>query len=328
MWIIKYFAVLIIAVSAACGSERASSVAANKPAAQSPDSAGSPEFRMPGPNAAANAPAREAGAGSQQKPANPVAADDTLSKTDASKTDTTPTDRKIVRNADLSLEADVPEDAQQKITAIAENTGGFVVESQQSSSDVKVTTRDVVTMTVRVPAAKFSEALGEIRKTASRVIVETVKGTDVTEEFVDIEARLKAKRALEQQFIEIMKRANSVEDALRVQTELGRVRAEIEQIEGRKRYLENQSSLSTIKVRIQTPAAFSNSSVGFFYRLGQSLSTGFDFAVSFVLGLITVLIAILPFVLLIVVPAFYLFRYLIRRMMKRKTPEETIKEEV
>ena len=100
-------------------------------------------------------------------------------------------ERKIIRNADLQLEANAPEETQAAITKIAESKGGFVVESTQSSSDVKTTKRDTVTMTVRVPAAKFDEALGEIRQTAGRVIVESVKGQDVTEEFIDIEARLK-----------------------------------------------------------------------------------------------------------------------------------------
>ncbi|MEJ7701891.1 MAG: DUF4349 domain-containing protein [Pyrinomonadaceae bacterium] len=143
------------------------------------------------------------------------------------------------------METNAPEEAQQKITAIAESKGGFVIESSQSSSDAQATTRDTVTMTIRIPAAKFNETLDEIRKTSSRVIVETVKGQDVTEEFIDIEARLKTKKALEEQFLGIMKQSKSVEDALNVQRELADVRGEIEQIEGRKRFLENQSSLST-----------------------------------------------------------------------------------
>ena len=108
-----------------------------------------------------------------------------LDQTTASQINTTPSDRKIIRNAELNLEAENPEQAQQQITAIAELKGGFVVESQQSSSDIKSTTRDTVIMTVRVPAEKFGETLEEIRKTASRVVVESVKGQDVTEEFID-----------------------------------------------------------------------------------------------------------------------------------------------
>ncbi len=237
-------------------------------------------------------------------------------------------ERKIVRNADLQLEANSSEESQQKITAIAESKGGFVVESQQSSSDVRATTRDIITMTVRVPSAKFNETLDEIRKTASRVIVETIKSDDVTEEFIDIEARLKAKRSLEEQFLEIMKRANSVEDALSVQKQLAEVRGEIEKIEGRKRFLENQASLSTIKIRLQTPNAFSANSSGFFYRLKESFASGFNFALNFILVLVTFLIGILPFLLFIVLPIYLLIRYFWRKQHRQKSIVEIAKEEL
>lgn len=183
-------------------------------------------------------------------------------------------------------------------------------------------------MKVRVPADKFEGVVAEIRKTADRVIVETVKGEDVTEEFVDIEARLVAKRALEQQFMEIMKRANSVEDALNVQRQLAEVRGEIEQIEGRKRFLENQSSLSTISIEIRTPAAFSTNSEGFSYRLTEALSSGFDFALNFIFGLVSVLIALLPFFIFIVLPLFLIARYFWKRNQRRKTAAEIAEDEL
>ena len=228
-----------------------------------------------------------------------------------------PVQRKIIRNAELSLEAASPEEAQQKITAVAESKGGFVVESQQSSTTAQATTRDRVTMTLRVPADKFNETLDEIRKAASRVVVETVKGQDVTEEFIDIEARLKTKKALEAQFLEIMKQGRTVEDALNVQRELAAVRGEIEQIEGRKRFLESQTSLSTIRLTLQTPTAFSASSSGFFYQIGKSFSRGFDVALNFILGFITFIIAILPFLVLVVLPLYLLLRYFWKKRKKR-----------
>ncbi|HTK38733.1 MAG TPA: DUF4349 domain-containing protein [Pyrinomonadaceae bacterium] len=264
-----------------------------------------------------------------ERPSNiPEAQKISLQQSEESQNAPVTEDRKIIRNAELNLEADSPEAVEQKITSIAESKGGFVVESEQSSSDVRAKTKDVVTMTVRVPAIKFNEALDEIRSSASRVVVESIKGQDVTEEFIDIEARLKAKKALEQQFLEIMKRSNSVDDALNVQRELADVRGEIEQIEGRKRFLENQASLSTIKIRIQTPAAISASSTGFFYRLIESFSTGFDFALNFILGLVTFLIAILPFALFIGLPTYLGIRYVWKRQSRPRSVSEIAEEEL
>lgn len=237
-------------------------------------------------------------------------------------------DRKVIRNAEINLEADSPEDAQRSIGGIAERKGGFVVESQQSSTDSRSAQRDTVLMSIRVPSEKFADTLNEIRQTAKRVITENIKGEDVTEEFIDVEARLKAKKALEQQFTEIMKRANTVEDALNVQSELSDVRSEIEKIEGRKRFLESQASMSTIRIKLQTPTAFSKSSDGFSDKLSQSFGTGLDFALNFVLGIVTLAVGALPFALFVGIPGFLIARSILRRRNRPMSVSEIAKDEI
>jgi hypothetical protein len=314
----KFIFILFFVFSVACASENASNFASTERT-----SSGSSNSNV------SLQTDKSGGVGEEEAlPNSPVRNQVSPQSTDQNQTAPTIIERKIIRNADLQLETDAPEEAQQKITTIAESKNGFVVESTQSSSNVKTGTRDTVTMTVRVPAEKFNESLDEIRKMASRVIVETVKGTDVTEEFIDIEARLKAKKSLEMQFLEIMKRANSVEDALNVQRQLAEVRGEIEKIEGRKRFLENQASLSTIKIRLQTPAAFSANSKGFFDKLGLSIGSGFDAALNFILGFVTVLIAVAPFFVLIVLPIFLVLRYVWRKWRRRKAAIEIAREEI
>lgn len=262
------------------------------------------------------------GGGSNESAAKQNSLNDAESKPAA------PVERKIIRNANLILEATSPDEAQQKIAAIAQNKGGFVIDSQSSNSTSDVTTRDTVTMTLRVPADKFQESLDEIRKSSSRVVEETVKGQDVTEEFVDVEARLVAKKALEVQFLEIMKQAKTIADSLEVQKQLAEVRSEIERIEGRKRFLENQSSLSTITLRLQTPTAFSGSSTGFVYQLKESLSDGFSVALSFILFFIRAIVALLPFLILIVLPICLVVRYFVKRSKRQKAADEIVREEI
>ena len=75
-----------------------------------------------------------------------------------------PITRKIIRNANLQLETDSPEEAQKKITAIANSKKGFVVKSRKTSSEVRNRARDTVSMTIRIPADKFNESIDEIRK--------------------------------------------------------------------------------------------------------------------------------------------------------------------
>jgi len=238
------------------------------------------------------------------------------------------TDRKIIRNAELDLEADSPERAQQLITSVAEMKGGFVVDSQQSMSNITAANRDIVTMTLRVPAEKFGEALEEIRTSGGRVISENVKGEDVTEEFIDIDAQLKAKKALEAQFMEIMKRASRVEEALEVRSELADVRGEIEKIEGRKRFLENKSSLSTIKIRIQTAQVIASATRGFGERFVEAFDAGMNVATGFLLGLMTFIVAILPFAVIIGLPTVIGFRYFWKRYSSPKSVSEIARDEI
>ncbi|MEZ5424897.1 MAG: DUF4349 domain-containing protein [Pyrinomonadaceae bacterium] len=326
---------LTVFLFAACEARKSGSAAdkgaANAEYQTAPPTGGEPEL--------AEEKVRNADDGSGGRTGDQTVAQVSLEDADKSQTETAPekpVERKIIRNADFQLESSAPEEAQQKITSIAESKGGFVIDSTQSMSDIRAGGRDTVVMTIRVPAEKFDEALDEIRKTSERVLSENVKGQDVTEEFIDIEARLKAKRALEAQFMEIMKRSNTVQDALNVQRELANVRTEIERIEGRKRFLENQASLSTIKVTLRTPAAIAGSSQGFFYRLTEAINTGLNGAISFVMFFVTVLIALLPFLLLVVLPIYLILRYLWRKSVRarrsnasdtRQIVREELKEE-
>lgn len=241
-----------------------------------------------------------------------------------------PIERKIIRNADLSLESETPDDVQQKITAIAESKKGYVVTSSKRSS-ARTGKGETVNITLRVPSEKFEETLTEIRKTGSRVISENITGEDITDKFVDMQARLKNEKAHEQQVLEIMKRANTVQEAINVQRQLSTIRGNIEQMEGKLRQWEKLASLSTIKVTIQTPTAITGKSEGFFYRLQDSISTGLDGAMNFILVLITISIAILPFLLLIVLPIFLVLRYFWKKRKTKPKPRDAgkiVREEI
>lgn len=227
-----------------------------------------------------------------------------------------PFDRKIIRNGELTLELADPAAAQRKISTIAESFGGFVVtsESRQSASDVQKT-RLSVDIVVRVPAARFGETLNQIRATGASVLQEKTTGQDVTEEFIDLAARIKTKKALEAQFMEIMKRATKISDALEVQSQIAEVRGEIERLEGRKRFLENQSALSTITVHLQTPAPLLASAPGGFWRsVSEAFGDGLTGATEIILSVIRVVVVLIPIVLFIVLPVWLLWHFALRRL--------------
>jgi hypothetical protein len=223
------------------------------------------------------------------------------------------TDRKIIRNGEFTLETKNPIEDQRKLAAIAESLGGFVVTSEFQQSATQSTS--TVNVIVRVPAANFQKATDEIRKTGIRVLHEKLSGKDVTEEFVDLEARLRAQKALEAQYLEIMKRASKISDVLEVQQKLTEVRTQIEQQEGRRRYLENQSALSTINISLQTPAPLvAATQTGFWASIRNSFGDGVDVTVAIVLGLIHFVIVALPIVVLLLLPAGLIVRFLWKRI--------------
>jgi hypothetical protein len=248
-----------------------------------------------------------------------------LTQADAAQTVPAVVERKIIRNATLTIELDSPAEGQRRIASIAEARGGFVVtsESRQQYNDGG-RPFEIITLEIRVPAAQFDAARDEIRGTGSRVTAEKITGQDVTEEYIDLEARIRTQKALEGQFLEIMKGASKVSDALEVQRELANVRTEIERLEGRRRFLENQTSLSTIKVTLQPHAPLVNASAsGFFYSIGRAFGDGIDIAASITLALIKIILALIPVFLLIVLPLALLLRFALRRLRRSRLPAQT-----
>ena len=215
--------------------------------------------------------------------------------------------RKIIRNAEIALEVEEPAPAQQRISSIAESNGGFIVTSEIKQLG---STSTSVTIVMRVPADKFGAAVEAIRTGGGTVTREKITGQDVTEEFIDLEARIRTKVALEQQFLEIMKQAKSVSDALEVQTQIANVRTEIERLEGRKRFLENQSSLSTITVTITSPSpVVRTESTGFIAAIKRAFGDTIDVGSGIIIGFIRLVGVSLPVLILIILPILIILRF-------------------
>jgi hypothetical protein len=227
-----------------------------------------------------------------------------------------PLERKIVRNADITIEVASTPEAQHTVTSIAEAHGGFVVTSESKQREnVDPSQRAIdFKLVVRIPFDQFGGALDEIRKLASNVPEEKTTGEDVTEEFIDLEARIKTQKALELQFIEIMRQATKIADALEVQSQLAGVRAEIEKLEGRKRFLENRSSLATITVNIQAPKpAIATTPTGFRHSLREAASDSVDLASGMVLFFLRLAILMVPLLVFVGLPSLLAVRYAVRR---------------
>jgi hypothetical protein len=157
------------------------------------------------------------------------------------------TEQQIIKSGRLDLEVTKISEALDKISSLLAEVEGFI-----SNSDIR--TRDdetqYGTVTLRVPVKEFEKTVAGLKKIAKVVNSENISGVDVTEEFVDMEARLKNLRIEEGQYQEILKRAVKIEDILKVNEYLFNVRGEIEGIEGRIKYLSNLTDLATIEVSL------------------------------------------------------------------------------
>jgi hypothetical protein len=115
-----------------------------------------------------------------------------------------------------------------------------------------------------------------------------------------------------------MKQAKKVEEALEVQSQLADVRAEIEKIEGRKRFLENRAALSTITINLQSPTPIVVSSTGFGRSIRDAASDGIDVATGLILFFVRSLIVMLPVMVLVILPLGLVFRFLFRRAKRMR----------
>lgn len=155
--------------------------------------------------------------------------------------------RLVIKNATVTIQVDSVASAEASLRQRAEQLGGYVVSVQTYGSDAEMT----ATVTFRVPANRFEEALSGVEGLARKVLSRSVTGDDVTEEFVDLESRLRNLEATRDRLLELLDRASRVEDALQVNQALTDVQGQIEQIQGRMKYLRDSAAFSTITADIR-----------------------------------------------------------------------------
>jgi len=155
--------------------------------------------------------------------------------------------RMIVRTGQMSIVVEDVTVAIERITELAQSTQGYVVSSNSWRDGERL--RGIIT--IRVPTAEFTNILTKISSIAVEVSSQTTSSQDVTEEFVDLTAKLKNLEATEQQLLKIMEKAEKVEDILAIQRELTNTRQQIEQIKGRMQYLEQTSATYLIEVSLE-----------------------------------------------------------------------------
>lgn len=233
-----------------------------------------------------------------------------------------PQERLIIRTADLSIVVPDTDEAMATITQMVEANGGWIVSSNvyQYSDTAKTGS-----LTARVPTEGFNSAIDAIKGLAVRVTNESRSGQDVTEEYVDLSARLGNLEATAERVRTFLDEADDVEGALAVNQELSRLEGEIEVIKGRMQYLSQSASFSTITVNLTPDALAQPLAVGGWEPQGTAREA-IEALVNTLEGiarfLIWVVIYLLPLALLFGIPLWLVIRF-VRRMRRRTTVAPT-----
>ncbi|ULO09084.1 DUF4349 domain-containing protein [Paenibacillus sp. 19GGS1-52] len=229
---------------------------------------------------------------------------------------------KLIYHANLNMEVENYAKAQTEVRNMVSLANGYIIEFTETSAEYE----QGGTFILKVPASGFSSFLSNLDKVEHEKLERSIKGQDVSEEYVDLGSRLKAKQLMEIQYTEFMKKATKSSDLVSFANELGAIQEQIEQIKGRMRYIDQNVSFSTVELRLyQTDKAVvvkEETDQGPLMDRASSALNGSLHAISVTFQWIVVILAgALP--LLIVVGIVLAIAYWFRKNTLRQRNEET-----
>lgn len=177
-------------------------------------------------------------------------------------------ERKLTKNGSIRFETSNLDKTKQLITNAVASLNGYISNDNTSESD----NRTENSLIVRIPADKADSLITVIESNASKIDYKSIDVQDVTEQFIDLDTRVRTKKEVETRYRELLARATSVEEMLKIEEQIGNIRTEIESAEGRLRYLSNQVQYSTLNVAFYEK----NSDFGFWKKMGNAFSNGWN----------------------------------------------------
>jgi len=189
--------------------------------------------------------------------------------------------RKVIKQGDISFETSDAKKARAAIEQAVTDYKGYISQDNINNYGNAVRYR----LEIRVPADSFDQLLAAVSQSAGKIESKNITILDVTEEFVDIEARIKTKKELEERYKELLKKANSVNDILSIEKQIGDIRTEIESVEGRMKYLTDKISYSTLTISFYEPGETGDSTFGFGSKVCKAVKNGWQGLLWFLIGL-------------------------------------------
>jgi hypothetical protein len=231
-------------------------------------------------------------------------------------------ERMVIHTVDLRLIVKDTQASLEAVQSLAGELGGYVASSRTWHIEEQLS----ASLTLRVPADQLNTALEKLRALALEVDSESISGEDVTQEYVDLEARLRNEEAYEKELLALLtetrERTSKAEDILAVYERLTEVRGRIEQIKGRMQYLENMSAMATITVELVPSELMQPITVAGWHPTGtarsaiRALINALQFFVDAIIWVVLFGLPVLIFIALPFAVLWYVIRWLRRRKRK------------
>lgn len=256
--------------------------------------------------------------GTTSTPAVPV---DQLAGFNSSDSTAEALNKKLIYTANLVIQVKDYATAQSEVRNLVSLSGGYIVEFSENQSTQEVGGSFIL----KVPANGFASLLNNIEKLKHESLQQSIKGQDVSEEYVDLESRLKVKELMETQYTEFMKKATKTTELVTFANELGAIQEDIEQIKGRMRYINNNVSYSTIEIRLYQqegkvdPAVVKEEKGPLLDRANDALKGTIDVLTLLFQWLVVILFGALPVLLVGIV--IWIAIWLTRRNRVQKQPK-------
>jgi hypothetical protein len=222
-----------------------------------------------------------------------------------------PTDRRIIWNANLEFQVKNVDESTKDISNLCAKYEAFISRMNLSSTNYQISNN----ITIRVNNENFNKLIKDLKGTSTFIRRVEINSNDVTEEFIDIESRLKTKKEVRERYIDILRnRSGEIKDVIAAEDAIRKITEEIEAKEGRLRYLQDKVSQSTINLEIYQKVDFEKEpetfEKGFFTKAKESLETGWNIITEIFL----LLLSIWP--ILLILAAFLFWR---RKWKQRKS---------
>jgi hypothetical protein len=215
---------------------------------------------------------------------------------------------KLIKRGSIAYETIDLVKTSTQINAAISKYGGYSSSESEDATDYRISRN----ISIRVPYKNFDALLASISEGVEAFDRREITVDDVTEEFFDLSARLKTKKEIEKRLLSLLSRANKIPEIIEVEREIGKVRSDIERMEGRLNYMKNQISLSTLDIAYyKVLEAKSVNNNGFWTKLRRAFVNGWDAVLMLLVGLTT----LWPLFLLLTL-GFFGYKKMKRRLKK------------